>query len=40
MAPTWTQEMLAILACYLHGFALACKCHLSGLYVLDSPAPG
>lgn len=35
VAPTWTEEKLAILACYLHGFALACKSHPSGWYALD-----
>lgn len=35
VAPTWTEEKLAILACYLHGFALACKSHRRGWYALD-----
>jgi three-Cys-motif partner protein len=35
LAPSWTEEKLAILACYLHGFALACKRHPSGWYALD-----
>jgi hypothetical protein len=35
VAPTWTQEKLAILACYLHGFAVACKSHPSGWWALD-----
>ena len=40
VAPTWTEEKLAILACYLHGFALACKSHPSGWYALDIFAGG
>jgi three-Cys-motif partner protein len=35
LAPSWTEEKLTILACYLHGFALACKRHPSGWYALD-----
>lgn len=40
VAPTWTEEKLAILACYLHGFALACKSHPSGWYAFDIFAGG
>ena len=40
VAPTWTEEKLAILACYLHGFALACKRHPRGWYALDIFAGG
>src|SRR5690242_4511476 len=39
LAPTWTEEKLRILACYLggsgKGFAGACKSHPLGWYVLD-----
>jgi three-Cys-motif partner protein len=35
LAPSWTEQKLAILACYLHGFALACKLEPSGWYALD-----
>ena len=35
LAPSWTEEKLAILACYLHGFAVACKHHPTGWYALD-----
>jgi three-Cys-motif partner protein len=40
VAPTWTEEKLAILACYLKGFAQACKRHPSGWYALDIFAGG
>ena len=40
VAPTWTEEKLAILACYLHGFAVACKSHRRGWYALDIFAGG
>lgn len=40
VAPTWTEEKLAILACYLHGFAVACKSHPRGWYALDIFAGG
>jgi three-Cys-motif partner protein len=40
VAPTWTEEKLAILACYLHGFAAACKSHPRGWYALDIFAGG
>jgi three-Cys-motif partner protein len=35
LAPTWTEEKLRILHCYLGGFATACKRHPLGWYVLD-----
>ena len=40
VAPTWTEEKLAILACYLNGFAVACKRHPRGWYALDIFAGG
>lgn len=40
VAPTWTEEKLAILDCYLQGFALACKSHPSGWYAFDIFAGG
>src|SRR4051812_12115411 len=40
VAPTWTEEKLAILAAYLHGFAQACKSHPRGWYALDIFAGG
>ena len=36
VAPIWTEEKLAILTCYLHGFAVACKSHPVGWYALDT----
>jgi len=36
VAPIWTEEKLAILACYLHGFAVACKSHPAGWHALDT----
>lgn len=39
VAPTWTEEKLRILACYLHGFAVACK-RVGGWYALDLFAGG
>ena len=40
VAPAWTEEKLAILECYLRGFALACKRHPKGWYALDIFAGG
>ncbi len=40
LAPTWTEEKLAILDCYLRGFSSACKRHPSGWYALDIFAGG
>jgi three-Cys-motif partner protein len=39
VAPTWTEEKLRILECYLHGFAVACK-SVGGWYALDLFAGG
>jgi three-Cys-motif partner protein len=40
VAPVWTEEKLAILACYLEAFARACKSHPSGWFALDIFAGG
>lgn len=39
VAPTWTEEKLRILGCYLEGFAKACK-RAGGWYSLDLFAGG
>jgi three-Cys-motif partner protein len=39
IAPTWTEEKLRILDCYLRGFAIACK-RVGGWYALDLFAGG
>src|SRR4029450_8216600 len=39
VAPTWTEEKLRILACYLEGFAKACR-KAGGWYSLDLFAGG
>src|SRR4051812_45404926 len=40
VAPLWTEEKLAILRCYLQGFAKACQSHPSGWHALDVFAGG